>query len=109
MDRAWTTCDQSALADFFDELEAVIDGIPAAFVYNVDELGKVKSIQGTDYLEYVDLFTQLMIDPVVFQDFVKKFWSRLYIITRVSDPTLGPETYMLWRACSSRGQQEKEP
>jgi hypothetical protein len=37
MDRAWMTCDQTALADFFDELEAVIDRIPAAFAYYVDE------------------------------------------------------------------------
>jgi hypothetical protein len=39
MDRARVTCDQSALADFYDELEAVIDGIPAAFVDNVDKTG----------------------------------------------------------------------
>jgi hypothetical protein len=37
MGRAQMTCGQSALANFYDELEAVIDGIPAAFVYNVDE------------------------------------------------------------------------
>jgi hypothetical protein len=37
MDRVQVTCDQSALADFYNELEAGIDGIPAAFVDNVDE------------------------------------------------------------------------
>jgi hypothetical protein len=39
MDHAGVTCDQSALTDVYDGLEAVIDGIPAAFVYNVDETG----------------------------------------------------------------------
>jgi hypothetical protein len=37
MDRARVTWDQSALADFDDELEAVINGVPTAFVDNVDE------------------------------------------------------------------------
>jgi hypothetical protein len=31
----------------------------------------VEGIQGTDHLEHVDLFTQFMIDPVAFQDFMK--------------------------------------
>jgi hypothetical protein len=31
------TCDQSTLADFYDKREAITDGIPAAFVCNVDE------------------------------------------------------------------------
>jgi hypothetical protein len=32
-------CNQGHVADFYDELEAVVDGIPAAFVFNVDESG----------------------------------------------------------------------
>jgi hypothetical protein len=39
MDNSRVHCDQRAVADFYDELEAVIDGIPAEFVYNVDEGG----------------------------------------------------------------------
>jgi hypothetical protein len=39
MDRARVICDQNTLADFYDKLGAVIDGIPAAFVYHVDQSG----------------------------------------------------------------------
>jgi hypothetical protein len=31
--------DQQTVADFYDELEAMIDGIPAAFIWNMDESG----------------------------------------------------------------------
>jgi hypothetical protein len=54
------TCDQSALADFFDELEAVIDGIPAAFVYNVDE---------SSWSEWADKPTEMIV--LVPMDFKK--------------------------------------
>jgi hypothetical protein len=46
------TCDQSALADFFNDLEAVIDGIPAAFVYDVDESG---------WSEWADKSTEMIV------------------------------------------------
>jgi hypothetical protein len=39
MDRARVQCHQNAIAEFWDELEAVIEGIPAEFVYNVDVSG----------------------------------------------------------------------
>jgi hypothetical protein len=39
MDRSRVTRDQIALGDFYDPLEDVIDGIPAAFGYNVNETG----------------------------------------------------------------------
>jgi hypothetical protein len=37
MDSSRVHCDQGAIADFCDELEGVIDGIPSEFVYNVDK------------------------------------------------------------------------
>jgi hypothetical protein len=37
MDYTRVQCDRNAIAAFYDELEVVIEGIPAEFVYNVDE------------------------------------------------------------------------
>jgi hypothetical protein len=48
-----------------------VDAVAFPPTITVDEVGKVEGIQATDDLEYVDLFTQFMIDPVAFQDFVK--------------------------------------
>jgi hypothetical protein len=39
IDRARVQCDQNAIAAFYDELEVVIEGIPAEFVYNINESG----------------------------------------------------------------------
>jgi hypothetical protein len=48
-----------------------VDAVAFPPTITVDELRKVEGIQATDHLEHVDLFTQFMIDPVAFQDFVK--------------------------------------
>jgi hypothetical protein len=39
MERDRVHCDQDAITAYYDELEGVIDGIPAEFVYNIDESG----------------------------------------------------------------------
>jgi hypothetical protein len=45
-------CDQSAVAAFYDELEAVIENIPAEFVYNIDE---------SDCLEWADKPAEMVV------------------------------------------------
>jgi hypothetical protein len=49
-----------------------VDAVAFCPTITLGELGKVEGIQGTDQLERVDLYAQLLTDPVAFQDFVKE-------------------------------------
>jgi hypothetical protein len=39
MDKNRVHCDQAAVAAFYDELEAVVEEVPAEFIWNIDETG----------------------------------------------------------------------